>query len=47
MKKLETLSKLNNLKKRNRYAIEDKLKQQKFYSNIQELSDPLTKSLIS
>ena len=46
MTKLETLIKLNNLEKRNRKnRLEDKLKQQEYYGEIEELFDPLTKTL--
>ena len=46
MTKLETLIKLNNLEKPNRRnSLEDKLKKQEFYGEIEELFDPLTKTL--
>ena len=46
MTKLETLIKINNLEKQNRRnRLEDKLKQQDFYGEIEELFDPLTKTL--
>ena len=46
MTKLETLINLNNLEKQNRRnRLEDKLKQQEFYGEIEELFDPLTKTL--
>ena len=46
MTKLETLIELNNLEKQNRKnRLEDKLKQQEFYGEIEELFDPLTKTL--
>ena len=46
MTKLETLKELNNLEKQNRRnRLEDKLKQQENYGEIQELFDPLTKTL--
>ena len=46
MTKLETLIELNNLEKQNRRnRLEDKLKQQKYYGEIEELFDPLTKTL--
>ena len=46
MKKLETLIELNNLEKQNRKnRLEDKLKQQEYYGEIEELFDPLTKTL--
>ena len=46
MTKLETLIKLNNLKKQNRRnRLEDKLKQQEYTGEIEELLDPLTKTL--
>ena len=44
--KLETLIKLNNLEKQNRKnRLEDKLKQQEYYGEIEELFDPLTKTI--
>ena len=44
--KLEKLIELNNLEKQNRRnRLEDKLKQQKYYGEIEELFDPLTKTL--
>ena len=44
--KLETLIKLNNLEKQNRRnRLEDKLKQQEYYGEIEDLFDPLTKTL--
>ena len=46
MTKLETLIKLNNLEKQNRKnRLEDKLKQQEYYGEIEELFDPLIKTL--
>ena len=46
MTKLETLIKLNNLEKQNRRnRLEDKLKQQEYYGEIEELFDPLTKTI--
>ena len=46
MTKLETLIELNNLEKQNRRnRLEDKLKQQEYYGEIEELFDPLTKTL--
>ena len=46
MTKLETLIELNYLEKQNRKnRLEDKLKQQEFYGEIEELFDPLTKTL--
>ena len=46
MSKLETLIELNNLEKQNRRKrLEDKLKQQEYYGEIEELFDPLTKTL--
>ena len=46
MTKLETLIKLNNLEKQNRKSrLEDKLKQQEYYGEIEELFHPLTKTL--
>ena len=46
MTKLETLIELNYLEKQNRKnRLEDKLKQQEYYGEIEELFDPLTKTL--
>ena len=46
MTKLETLIKLNNLEKQNRRnRLEDKLKQQEYYGEMEELFDPLTKTI--
>ena len=46
MTKLEALIKLNNLEKQNRKnRLEDKLKQQEYYGEIEELFDPLTKTI--
>ena len=46
MTKIETLIELNNLEKQNRRnRLEDKLKQQEYYGEIEELFDPLTKTL--
>ena len=46
MTKLETLIELNNLEKQNRRnRLEDKLKEQEYYGEIEELFDPLTKTL--
>ena len=46
MIKLETLIKVNNLEKQNRKnRLEDKLKQQEYYGEIEELCDPLTKTI--
>ena len=46
MTKLEKLIELNNLEKQNRKnRLEDKLKQQEYYGEIEELFDPLTKTL--
>ena len=46
MTKLETLIELNNLEKQNRKnRLEDKLKQQEYYDEREELFDPLTKTL--
>ena len=48
MTKLETLIELNHLEKQNRKnRLEDKLKQQEYYGEIEELFDPLTKTLIA
>ena len=46
MTKLETLIELNYLEKQNRKnRLDDKLKQQEYYGEIEELFDPLTKTL--
>ena len=46
MTKLDKLLELNNLEKQNRRnRLEDKLKQQVYYGEIEELFDPLTKTL--
>ena len=46
MTKLDELIELNYLEKQNRRnRLEDKLKQQEYYSEIEELFDPLTKTL--
>ena len=46
MSKLETFIELNNLEKQNRRnRLEDKLKQPEYYGEIEELFDPLTKTL--
>ena len=46
MTKLETLINLNHLEKQNRKnRLEDKLKQQEYYGEIEELFDPLTKTI--
>ena len=46
MTKLETLMELNILEKQNRRnRLEDKLKQQEYYGEIEELFDALTKTL--
>ena len=46
MTKLDKLIELNNLEKQNRRnRLEDKLKQQEYYGEIEELFDPLTKTL--
>ena len=46
MTKLETLIELNNLEKQNRKnRLENKLKQQEYYGEIEELIDLLTKTL--
>ena len=45
MTKLDKLIELNNLEKQNRRnRLEDKLKQQEYYGEIEELFDPLTKT---
>ena len=47
MTKLETLIKLNNLEKQNRRnRLEDKLRQQDYYGEIEGLFDQVTKTLI-
>ena len=44
--KLEKLIKLGSLEKQNRRnRLEDKLRQQEYYGDIEELFDPLTKTL--
>ena len=46
MTKLDKLIKLNNLEKQNRKSrLEQKLKQQEYYGDIEDLFDPLTKTL--
>ena len=46
MTKLETLIKLNNLEKQNRRnRLEEKLRQQEYYGYMEDLLDPLTKTL--
>ena len=46
MNKLDELIELNYLEKLNRKnSLEDKLKQQEYYGEIEELFDPLTKTL--
>ena len=46
MSKLETLIELNNQENQSRRnRLEDKLKQQEYYVEIEELFDPLTKTL--
>ena len=46
MTKLETIIELNDLEKENRKnRLEDKLKQQEYYGEIEELFDTLTKTL--
>ena len=46
MTKLDKLMELNNLEKQNRRnRLEDKLKQQEYYGEIEELFDPLTKTI--
>ena len=46
MTKLEKLIELNNLEKQNRRnRLDDKLKQQEYYGEIEELFDPLTKTI--
>ena len=46
MTKLDKLIELNNLEKQNRRnRLEDKLKQQEYFGEIEELFDPLTKTI--
>ena len=46
MTKLDKIIELNNLEKQNRRnRLEDKLKQQEYYGEIEELFDPLTKTI--
>ena len=46
MTKLDELIELNYLEKQNRKnRLEDKLKQQEYYGEIEQLFDPLTKTL--
>ena len=46
MTKIDKIIELNNLEKQNRRSrLEDKLKQQEYYGEIEELFDPLTKTL--
>ena len=46
MTKLDKLIELNNLEKQNRRnRLEDKIKQQEYYGEIEELFDPLTKTI--
>ena len=46
MTKIDELIELNNLEKQNRKnRLEDKLKQQEYYGEIEELFDTLTKTL--
>ena len=46
MTKLDKLIELNNLEKQNRRnRLEDKLKQQEYYGEIEELFDPLAKTI--
>ena len=46
MTKLDKLIELNNLEKQNRRnRLKDKLKQQEYYGEIEELLDPLTKTI--
>ena len=48
MTKLVELIELNNLEKQNRKnRLEDKLKQQEYYGEIEMLFNPLTKTLIT
>ena len=46
MTKLETLIKLKNLEKQNRRnGLEEKLRQQEYYGDMEDLFDPSTKTL--
>ena len=46
MTKLNKLIELNSLEKQNRRnRLEDKLRQQEYYGDIEELFDPVTKTL--
>ena len=46
MNELETLIKLNNLEKQNRKnRLEEKLRQQEHYGDMEDLFDPLIKTL--
>ena len=46
MNKLNKLIELNSLEKQNRRnRLEDKLRQQEYYGDIEELFDPVTKTL--
>ena len=46
MTKLDKLLEINNLEKQNRRnRLGDKLKQQKYYGDIEELFDPITKTI--
>ena len=45
MTKLETLIKFNLEKQNRRNRLEDKLKQQEYYGEIEELFDPITRTL--
>ena len=45
MTQLETLIELNYLEKNRKNRLEDKLKHQEYYGEIEELFDPLTKTL--
>ena len=46
MTKLETHIKLNNLEKQNRRnSLEEKIRQQEDYGDLEDLFDPLTKTL--
>ena len=45
MTKLDKLIELNKMQKNRKKRLEDKLKHQEYYGNIEKLFDPLTKTL--
>ena len=45
MTKLETLKKFNNLEKKRRNRLEEKFRQQEYYGDLEDLFDPLAKTL--